>query len=99
MFQSMRQWPLVGPSVSSERPQGLLLWQKQLMMLFLQLFLVLPTFFIYLLFLFFFPSLIKPLFSDLARSSSPLAIHKLDIANNIKMKAVYEFKRNVLQSG
>ena len=56
-------------------------------------------YFIYLLFLFFLHSLIKPVFSDLARSSrSPLDIQKLDFTNNIKLKAVHEFKRNICYS-
>jgi hypothetical protein len=91
-----RQWPLVGPGMSTERPQGLLLWCKQLVMSLLQLFLVVTIFFIHLLFLFFFPTLIKPVFSDLARSSrSPFDIQKLDVADNTKVRPVHEFKRNV----
>ena len=42
-------------------------------------------------------SLIKQVFGDLARPSrSPLDIQELDVTNNIKVKAVHEFKRNVL---
>ena len=85
-----------GPNMSNERPQGLLLWLKHLMMLFLQLFLVLIILLIYLLFHIFPPFLIKLVFGDLARPSrSPLDIQELDVTNNIKVKAVHEFKRNV----
>ena len=90
MCQSARLWPLDGPSMSTERPQGLLLWRKHLMMLFLQLFLVLITLLIYLLFLLFPPSLIKPIFGDLERPSrSWLDIQELVVTNNIKMKAAH----------
>jgi hypothetical protein len=52
--------------------------------------------FIYLLFFLFIPSLINQGFGDLARSSrSLLNIQKLDVSNNIKVKVVYKFKRNV----
>jgi hypothetical protein len=96
MLQSTRQWPPVGPSVSTERSQGLLLGCKHLMMSFLQLFLVLTILLIYSMFLFFPPSLTKLVFGDLARPSrSPLDIQELDVTNNIKVKAVHEFKRNV----
>lgn len=99
MFQSLRPWTLVDLSMSTERPQGLLLWHKQLVMSFLQFLLVFTIFFFYLLFLFFLPSLIKPLFSDMARCSrSPLDIQKLDVADNINVKAIHEFKRNVCYS-
>ena len=65
-------------------------------MSFLQLFLVLIILLIYLLFLLFSPPLIKPVFGNLTRPSrSPLDTQELDVANNIKMKAVHEFKRNV----
>jgi hypothetical protein len=47
VIQSTRQWSLVGPSMSTVRPQGLLLWCKQFIMSFPQLFLVLTIFFIY----------------------------------------------------
>ena len=97
MFQSARQLPLMDPSMSTERPQGLLLWCKHLVMSFLQLFLVLTILLIYLLFLLFLPSLIKVVFGDLARPTrSPLDIQKLDVADNINVKAIHEFKRNVL---
>ena len=97
MFQSARQLPLMDPSMSTERPQNMLLWRKRLVMSCLQLFLVLTI--IYLLLLFFFPSLLKPVFCDLARSSrSPLDIQKLDVRNNTKVKAVHEFKKNVCYS-
>ena len=93
VFQSMRLWPLVGPSMTIERPQGLLLWCKYLMMSFLQLFLVLIILHIYLLFLLFPPSLIKLVFSGFARPSrSPLDNRELDVT---EVKAVREFKRNV----
>jgi hypothetical protein len=69
MFQRTRLWPLVGPSVSTEKSQVLLLWLKHLMMLFLQLFLVLIILLIYLLFHIFPPFLIKLVFGDLARHS------------------------------
>ena len=59
MFQSARQLPLMDPSMSTERPQGLLLWQKHHVMLFLQLFLLLIILLSYLLFLLFAPSLIN----------------------------------------
>jgi hypothetical protein len=96
VFHISRQWPLVGCSISTGRPQGLLLWHKQLVMTFPQLFLVFTIFFIYLLFLFLFPYLIKLVFSDVARSSSSLLdIQKLDVASNINVKAVHESKRNV----
>ena len=96
IFQSARQSPPVGPSVSTERSQGLLLGCKHLMMSFLQLFLVLTILLIYSMFLFFPPSLTKLVFGDLARPSrSPLDIQELDVTNNIKVKAVHEFKRNV----
>ena len=69
------------------------------MMLSLQLFLVFNLFFIYLLFIFLLPSLIKQVFSDLARSNRILLdIQKLDVANNIRVKAAHEFKRNVCYS-
>ena len=91
MLQSTRQWPPVGPSVSTERSQGLLLGCKHLMMSFLQLFLVLTILLIYSMFLFFPPSLIKLVFGDLARPSrSPLDIQELDVTNNIKGNAVQE---------
>lgn len=38
LFKSARHWPRVGLSMSTERPQGLRLWHKQLMMSLLQLF-------------------------------------------------------------
>jgi hypothetical protein len=99
VFQSVRQWPLVGPSMSTERSQGLLLWCKHLVMSFLQLFLVLTIHFMYFLFLFILPSLIKLVFGDLPRSSRRLFdIQKLDAINNLKVKAAHEFKRNLLQS-
>ena len=48
-------------------------------------------YFIYLLFLFFLHSLIKPVFGDLVRSNrSSLVIQKLDVTNNIKVKAFHE---------
>ena len=60
---------------------------------FLLLFLVLINLFIYLLFLLFLPSLIKPVFGDLERSRrSLLDIQKLDVTNNFKVKAVHESK-------
>lgn len=55
MFQSRRQWPLVGPNMSTKRPQGLFLWCKQLVMSFLEIFLVVTIFFIYYSFSFFLP--------------------------------------------
>lgn len=58
--------------VSTERSQDLFLWRKQLVMSFLQLFLILNISFIYLLFLSFLPSLIKPVFSDLKKSKRSL---------------------------
>lgn len=79
----------------TERPQGLLLWWKHLVMSLLQL-LVLIILLIYFLLLLFPPLLIKPVFDDLARvSRSPLHIQKLDITNNIKVKDLHEFKKNV----
>ena len=99
VFQSMRLWLLMGLSMSTERPQGLLLWLEHLVMSFLQLFSGLIILLIYLLFLLFLPSLIKVVFGDLARHSrSPLDIQKLDVTNSIKVKAVHEFTRNVCYS-
>jgi hypothetical protein len=47
----------------------------------------------------FLPSLIKPVFGDLVRSNrSSLVIQKLDVTNNIRVKAAHEFKRNVCYS-
>jgi hypothetical protein len=60
---------------------------------------ILSTYYLLYLFtiiLFFLPSLIKPVFSDLTISSRSLfGIQKLDVANTLKVKAVHEFKRNV----
>jgi len=99
VFQRARLWPLVVLSMSTERPEDQLLWRKHLLISFLQLFLVLIILFIYLLFLPFLPSLIKPVFDDLARPTrNCLNIQKLDVTNNIKVKADHEFKRNVCYS-
>ena len=96
VFQRARLWPLVVLSMSTERPRWLLLWCKHLVMSFLQLFLVCIILLIYLLFPLLSTSLIKLVFGDLERPSrSSLDIQELDVTNNIKMKAVYEFKRNV----
>jgi hypothetical protein len=81
--------------MSTERTQGLLRWCKHLVMSFLPVFLVLIIL-IYLLLLLFPSSLIKPVFGDLSRPSRrQLNIQILDVANNIKVKAAHEFKRNI----
>lgn len=87
----------MGPNMSTERPQGLLLWHKHLMMSFLQLFIVLIILLIHLLLLVFPPSLIKSVFGDLSRPSrkNPLDIQELDVTDDIKVKVVHESKRNV----
>jgi hypothetical protein len=96
VVQSMRLWPLKGPSMSTERPRWLLLWCKHLVMSFLQLFLVCIILLIYLLFPLLSTSLIKLVFGDLARPSRRLLdIQDLDVTNNIKVKAVHEFNSNV----
>jgi hypothetical protein len=68
---------------------------------FLQLFLVLIILLIYVQFLLFLPSLIKLVFGNLAKPSrSPLDIQKLNVTNNIKIRARHEFlkKKCMLQS-
>lgn len=89
----------------TELPQGLLLWNKHLVMSFLQLFLVLIIFLICLLFLLFPSPLAKLVFGCLARPTSSLIdIQELDVTDTIKVKSVHESKRhvtveNVLQIG
>ena len=82
LFQSTRIRHPVDAFMYAERSQGLLLCRKHLMMSFLLLFLVLIILLIYLLFRLFPPSLIKPVFGDLAR---PRDIQELDIPDNIKV--------------
>lgn len=69
----------------------LLLWECLFFVFIILLF--------YYLFLLFFPFLIKSVFGDQTiPGRSQLDIQELDVTDNIKVKAVHEFKRNVCYS-